>query len=141
MPRLGTFTRSGLMVVILLAACQSPALAQPTRHQLAPNAAAGPGAWPTYHMDNTRSGNDPNEPAFNAVNNQWSSMQLDGAIYAEPLVVGSTVYVATEGDSVYALDASTGAVNWRTNIGTPVPGSSLPCGNISTVGITSTPVI
>jgi outer membrane protein assembly factor BamB len=133
--------RSGLLVVVMLVASLSAALAQPTRHPQAPAAAAGPGAWPTYHMDNTRSGNDPNEPVFNAVTNQWSSVQLDGAIYAEPLVVGSTVYVATEGDSIYALDASTGAVNWRTNIGTPVPGSSLPCGNISTVGITSTPVI
>jgi outer membrane protein assembly factor BamB len=92
-------------------------------------------------MDNTRGGNDVNEPTFGTVTNLWTSAQLDGMIYAEPLVVGSTVYVATEGDSVYALDAASGAQIWRTNIGTPVPGSSLPCGNISTVGITSTPVI
>src|SRR2546428_11253743 len=136
----GTFTRFGLLVLALLVGSVS-LLAQPGPYQLAPRLAASPGAWPTYHMDNTRSGNDVNEPAFNNVTNQWISAQLDGAIYAEPLVVGSTVYVATEGDSVYALDAASGTQIWRTNIGTPVPGSSLPCGNISTVGITGTPVI
>jgi outer membrane protein assembly factor BamB len=94
-------------------------------------------------MDNTRSGNDANEPAFSTVTNLWTSAQLDGMIYAEPLVVGTTVYVATEGDSVYALDAASGAQIWRTHIGTPVPGTNPPlgCGNINPVGITSTPVI
>jgi outer membrane protein assembly factor BamB len=31
-------------------------------------------------------------------------------------------------------------VQWRTNVGTPVPLSSLPCGNIDPLGITGTPV-
>jgi hypothetical protein len=94
-------------------------------------------------MDNTRSGNDVNEPTFGTVTNLWTSAQLDGMIYAEPLVVGTTVYVATEGDSVYALDAASGAQIWRAHIGTPVPGTNPPlgCGNINPVGITSTPVI
>jgi len=30
-----------------------------------------------------------NEPALNAVTNLWTSVQLDGAIYAEPLVIGN----------------------------------------------------
>jgi len=134
------FIRFGVLVLALLAGSVS-VLALPRPYQLAPRLTASPGAWPTYHMDNTRSGNDVNEPTFGTVTNLWTSAQLDGQIYAEPLVVGTTVYVATEGDSVYALDAASGAQIWRTNIGTPVSGSSLPCGNISTVGITSTPVI
>src|SRR5437899_1549398 len=136
---LGLFTRFGLLVLALLVGSVS-VLVQPRPYQLAPRLTASPGAWPTYHMDNTRSGNDVNEPALNAVSNQWTSPQLDGQIYAEPLVVGTTVYVATEGNSVYALNASTGAVIWKVNIGAPVT-SGFGCGNINPVGITSTPII
>ena len=52
------------------------------------------------------------------------------------------MFVATEDDTVYALSATTGAVEWSNHVGAPVPAGSLPCGNISpTVGITGTPVI
>jgi LPXTG-motif cell wall-anchored protein len=50
--------------------------------------------------------------------------------------------VATENDTVYALSTSTGAVVWQAHIASPVPSSSLPCGDIApVVGITGTPVI
>ena len=55
---------------------------------------------------------------------------------------GGRVFAATENDTVYALSASTGAVIWSRHLATPVPASSLPCGDIGpTVGITGTPVI
>jgi PQQ-like domain len=69
----------------------------------------------------------------------WSAT-LDGAVYGEPLGVRGRVIVATEGDSVYALDPTNGRVVWRRHLGTPVPLSSLPCGDIDPLGITSTPV-
>ena len=47
---------------------------------------------------------------------------------------------ATENDSIYALDSSTGKVVWRTHVGTPVPLADLPCGDIDPLGITGTPV-
>jgi outer membrane protein assembly factor BamB len=65
---------------------------------------------------------------------------LDGAVYGQPLLVGGLVIAATENDSIYALDASTGRVAWRTNVGTPVPLSDLPCGDIDPLGITGTPI-
>ncbi len=71
----------------------------------------------------------------------WTFNGLDGQAYAEPLVVGQSVYVATENDSVYAVEALTGRLLWRSHLGNPVQGSSLPCGNIDPSGITSTPVI
>jgi outer membrane protein assembly factor BamB len=50
--------------------------------------------------------------------------------------------VATENNSVYALDAASAAVVWHASAGSPVPADQLPCGDIQpTVGITSTPVI
>jgi outer membrane protein assembly factor BamB len=51
------------------------------------------------------------------------------------------VFVATENNSVYALNARTGAIAWHQNAGTPVPASALPCGDIDPVGIIGTPVL
>jgi outer membrane protein assembly factor BamB len=103
--------------------------------------AAGAALWPTYHHDAGRSGVDPKAPAAGTVAKAWTSPNLDGTVYAEPLVVGDRVIAATEGDMVYALAASTGAVLWSTHLGTPMDGSALPCGNIDPSGITGTPVI
>src|SRR6185295_17526293 len=50
------------------------------------------------------------------------------------------VIVVTESNNVYALNATTGTVIWQRNVGTPVS-SGLPCGNISPLGITGTPVV
>jgi outer membrane protein assembly factor BamB len=72
----------------------------------------------------------------------WTSPNLDGQIYGQPLVFGHRVYVATENNTVYALSTATGAVQWKNHLGKPVPASTLPCGNIApSVGITGTPVI
>jgi outer membrane protein assembly factor BamB len=60
-------------------------------------------------------------------------------VYGEPLVVGSTLVVATEGNRVLGLDARTGAVRWRTHLGKPQPPTPLPCGDIDPLGITGTP--
>jgi len=95
--------------------------------------------WTTYHANNQRTGYIPDTPDPNSLSKIWST-QLDESVYAEPLVVGNHVIVATEGDSLYALDPNTGSVQWHTNVGTPVPLSSLPCGNIDPLGITGTPV-
>jgi outer membrane protein assembly factor BamB len=100
-----------------------------------------PAAWPTYHHDAGRSGVDPGQSPATPVARAWTSSPLDGAVYAEPLVVGDRVIAASENDSVYALSATTGAVLWSAKLGSPVAGSALPCGNIDPSGITGTPVI
>jgi outer membrane protein assembly factor BamB len=62
-------------------------------------------------------------------------------VYAEPLVIGDRVIVATEGDTIYSLDAQTGRVQWTTTVGVPVPLSTIGCsGTINLLGITGTPV-
>ncbi len=60
-------------------------------------------------------------------------------MFAQPLVVGSEVIVATENNTVYALDESAGAVRWSRHLASPVR-AGLPCGNIDPSGITGTPV-
>ncbi|MFL5861346.1 MAG: Ig-like domain repeat protein, partial [Solirubrobacteraceae bacterium] len=109
----------------------------------APSAVAAVPAWTTYDHDGARSGTDPDSGSPVTPKPAWSGpSHLVGDVYAQPLVFGSLVYVATENDTVYALDALTGSVVWQRSLGTPVPAGDLPCGDISpTVGITSTPVI
>lgn len=97
--------------------------------------------WLTYHLDGTRTGNDVADPAATTIAAAWTSSGLDASVYAEPLVFGASVLVATENNTIYSLDAGTGEINWQTHLGPPVSGSSLPCGNIDPVGITGTPVI
>src|SRR5215469_7060852 len=95
--------------------------------------------WATYHQNSARAGRAAGTPDPAALQDLWRQ-PLDGAVYAEPLVVGGQVIVATENDSVYALDAETGKVLWRSHLGSPVSQADLPCGDIDPLGITSTPV-
>lgn len=46
--------------------------------------------------------------------------QLDGGLYAPPLLVGNRVYAATQKGYLYALDAATGQSHWRLNLNAPV---------------------
>ena len=99
------------------------------------------GSWTVYHGNPAGSGLG-SAVHVDLASPAWTSPALDGSLYGEPLVAGGRVFVATENDTVYALSASNGAVVWSTHLGTAVPSSSLPCGDISpTVGITGTPVI
>ncbi len=100
------------------------------------------GNWTTYHQNNSRAG-VLSMTNITSVRSAWGGpTALDGPVYAEPLVCSDTVFVATEEDSVYAINATTGGVLWHTHLGTPVTASTLPCGDIGpTTGITGTPVI
>src|SRR6266576_2888124 len=70
---------------------------------------------------------------------------IAGNVYAQPLYVeggpnGAMIIAVTESNNVYALDANDGSIIWQRNIG-PAVTSGLPCGNISPLGITGTPVV
>jgi uncharacterized repeat protein (TIGR03806 family) len=138
--------------------------------------ASGPFVTPvsmtTYHYDNTRQGADTNEtwltPGDVNTNTfgKLFSYDLDGYVYAEPLIitnvtipgqgVHNVVYVATEHDSIYALDAdgnagTNGGVLWHTNVGLSAICATAPFGYrysgggytdiVPEVGMTGTPVI
>ena len=80
-----------------------------------------------------------------------ASVTLDDQVDAQPLVVANqiiqgqgmhtVVYIATENNTVYAIDSSTGSILKTANLGAPVPrplGCTL---NGPNVGITGTPTI
>ena len=123
--------------ILLLAALLGALLAGPLT-----GAARGEPAWTTYHRDPGRSGDDTEAGEPIAPVLAWHSVELGAPIWGQPLVLGPRVYVATVGDELYALEASTGRVVWAKSVGTPVPSEALPCGDIEpTVGIVGTPVI
>jgi outer membrane protein assembly factor BamB len=137
-----------VLAVALLApaGCTStPRPAPPPAPASAPDAPTGSPTptgdedWPTYHHDNARTGVAPGLAPLGTLSRAWQAT-LDGAVYGQPLVVGDRVFAATEHDTVYALDAATGAVVWSQHVGEPVPRSKLPCGNIDPLGITGTMV-
>ena len=72
---------------------------------------------------------------------------ISGHVYAQPLYwhpKGSgpgLIIVATESNTVYALNERTGKTVWQRAVTGPMPLSQLPCGNIDPMGITGTPVI
>ena len=68
-----------------------------------------------------------------------------GNVHAQPLYIegganGPMIIAVTASNNIYALNATTGAVIWQRNVGTPPPGGN-PCGNIFPVGTIGTPVV
>jgi hypothetical protein len=134
-----------------------------------------------YHVDAQSTGADLTETQLTSSNvnaadfGQLYNTPLDGQVYAEPLVVtnvtinagpntigtpgsyNSVVFVATENDSLYAINAANGAILWqRTFLDTTNPNDALPGATAVTtipsadtgssdvnpeIGITGTPVI
>src|SRR5215831_1415044 len=105
----------------------------------------------TASQDAMRDGWDAGEPDMGPsvvpTFTQLFATTVSGQVYAQPLVVGSTVVVATENDWVYGLDAATGAVNWSTHFGTawniaksPVPKLAKCTDLTPNVGVTGSPV-
>ena len=72
---------------------------------------------------------------------------FSGAMFASPLFLESgpggkgLFFAVTSGNDVFALDETTGAIVWTHNIGPSPTASGAGCGNISPIGILSTPVI
>ncbi|HXS62402.1 MAG TPA: PQQ-binding-like beta-propeller repeat protein [Streptosporangiaceae bacterium] len=94
--------------------------------------------WPTFDRTSGRDGVSVSSPPMGKIRKSWTA-KVDGAAYAQPLIVGTAVIVGTENDTVYALSASTGKVRWSHHLASPVT-HGLPCGNVLPSGITGTPV-
>ncbi len=114
----------------------------------------------TYHYDNLRTGWDSSESSltYQSVGGKkfglLHAVALDDQVDTQPLVVSNetttrgvnpglhdVTYVATEHNTVYAIDASSGTVLFQQNLGTPVPLPEGCLNNGPNVGIDGTPVI
>ena len=144
--RIGRIDVLAVAVIIFMTATAFPALAQT--------------AITTYHYNNNRTGWNQSETVLTPANvgtatfGLLQKVTLDDQVDAQPLVVPGMLitagnfqgthdvaYVATENNSVYAIDVHTGTVLLSPNFGTPVS-QPLGCNNNGpNVGINSTPVI
>lgn len=117
-----------------------PPSAAPSPSTTAPEAAA---SWTTYQDGNSHLGVSPTGQLRTPLHHDWTA-SLDGsAVYGQPLLYDGKVFVATEDDDVFALDASTGRTVWETRLGSPLLDvvSQAGCGDVDPLGVTSTPVI
>jgi iron transport multicopper oxidase len=127
-------------IASLVVACALAAPAAP---------AAADDASLTNAADNARTGWYPHEPGLDpgtvagSTFGQLFSATVTGQVYAQPLVSGATLLVATEANRVYGLDRLTGAHHWDRDLGTPFDArQELNCGDVAgTIGVTATPVI
>ncbi|MGN6793875.1 MAG: outer membrane protein assembly factor BamB family protein [Streptosporangiaceae bacterium] len=128
------------MITVALAAA-APATGGNAQAVTGPPAAIRVGShvnWPTYHANARRTGSVAGLPTAGQLAVGWSR-RLKGAVYGQPLVIGTTVIAATERDRVYGLRLTTGRVRWSVHVASALPLASQPCGNINPLGITSTP--
>jgi hypothetical protein len=113
----------------------------------------------TFHYDVARDGLNAQETILTLTNvnsTQFGKIgfdTVDGLVDAQPLylanvtaggVLRNVLYVATEGDSVYAFDADTGAQIWKTSVigSGETTSDNRGCSQVTPqIGITSTPVI
>jgi outer membrane protein assembly factor BamB len=111
---------------------------------------AKPADWLTVDHDPSRTGNAVDENTITTSNvgtlkMTWS-VPVDGPVTAQPLFVGAApigsvsrdaLIVATAGNSIYALDASTGATLWKRNFGAQAQNCQIPGG----FGVTAAPLV
>jgi hypothetical protein len=138
-----------VMVLVVCGAFLSPSFAQQP--------------FPTSRADRSRSSTTTNETLLTPTNVSKNSFgrlfrfPVDYVVMAQPLYMPkvnipgqgmhNVVYVVTQADSVYAIDADTGAQLWYASMlngGTTASGTYLPCGTgpgYNQEGIVSTPVI
>ncbi len=118
----------------------------------------------TNKYDNSRDGQNASETLLSPANvnsNQFGKLftfSVDGYVSAQPLymyglaingVTHNVAFVATEHDSVFAIDADTGALLWQTSLLYPTGATTVTmavqgCGGVTglnEVGILGTPVI
>ncbi len=157
---------------VIAANAEGTNASQPAFLTVLPLPTSAPPNVTTFHNDNTRAGANTNEFLLTLANvnvntfGRLFSYALDGYVYAQPLYVANlnvpgqgvhnVVFVATEHDSIYALDADSnagpnGGVLWHVTPGiAPLSnnhefGQRYGNGNyldiVPEVGITGTPVI
>jgi hypothetical protein len=97
----------------------------------------------TIKVNPTRQGWRGDLPALKPPGFQQFDTAVSGQVYAQPLVVGNLVIVATENDVVYGINKTTGKVIWQRSVGRAEPVAETNCLSAveTSYGVTSTPVI
>jgi polyvinyl alcohol dehydrogenase (cytochrome) len=122
----------GVLAIAMPAAAQLPALPDaPNPVDLVPHAAPAPltaGEWPQYGHDvaNSRDGGTagPSVTQVLGLRPVWSVKATDGDFTGTPVEAGGTVVAVSGGGTVFAIDASTGALRWSRDLDEPANASA-----------------
>ncbi|MEY9967468.1 outer membrane protein assembly factor BamB [Streptacidiphilus sp. MAP12-16] len=119
----------------------TPLRSQPktsTKPRIQPRAAGSTDDWPTSLHDAARTAasadttlSTANAPSLTRL---WT-LKTGGPVATTPTVTGGVAYFASWDGNEYAVNATTGAVLWKTNIGYMTPNQ--PCGNPPSAGPSS----
>lgn len=124
---------------------QVPASAVPGDHWISAIASLGYKAaqkflvrtdWTQFHFDSAKTGFNPYENVVTGGTNlvlRWS-FSTGGSIPGSPAVAGGIVYTASEDGTVYALNATTGALVWRYTTGGAIVSSPAVSNGLVLVG-------
>jgi hypothetical protein len=159
--RIRARARPWLLVATLFCACQKgggggasdagPAVTPPHSERVLSFHYTPPSSL-SIDADPGRTGWYPNQPGldpgivtssdFGRIFETALSLSPGEQVFAQPLVLGSSVFVVTEASDVYTLDAQSGAITQSRNVGVPWNTNDIGCGDlVPTAGITGTPVI
>jgi len=115
-----------------------------------PEVANSTGYWLTYAGGNSRDSFYHSVVNLTTPSIAWKE-KVDAPVYSQPLYFSNTVFIATENNTVYALNSQNGSLQWFNHLGPPMESlvPPLECNNNSqqapdirpTIGITGTPVI
>ena len=107
------------------------------------------GSEPTQSGDNFRDGWYPEQGSLTpqlvsggTFGQLWSA-NVEGQVYAQPLLVNGEVLIATENNKIYGLDPGTGAAKWSASlVGTAWKAGDIGCNDLApNIGVTGTPVV
>src|SRR5947209_1311105 len=146
--------RANIRILVALALALSCAIISPLQPQAEAQSVL------TYHNNNARTGQNLNERILTPSNvnvNTFGKLfviPVDGKVDAQPLYMPGVavpnkgthniLFIATENDSVYAVDAVNGTLLWSRTLlkSGEIPSDSRSCSQIvPKIGITATPVI
>ena len=123
-----------------------------SNHQSRTSGLVTPGGAITGTADDLRTGWYPDQPRLSPAvvggptfGRLWRTalpLTAEDQVFAQPLVMGSTVLVATESNNLYALDSETGAIKAMRALGAPWRAADVGCADLRpNVGVTGTPVV
>ena len=81
-------------------------------------------------------------PTFGRLWKTTLPLTAEEQVFAQPLVLGTTVFVVTEANNIYALDGETGVIKASRALGGAWSPKDIACSDLTpTIGITGTPII
>jgi outer membrane protein assembly factor BamB len=96
------------------------------------------GSWPSFHHDPAQTGIQPFESTLTpktvvGLGEQWGDL-ADSVVYSSPAIANGTLYIGSDDQNVYALNATNGAFDWKYTTGNAVQSSPAVANGVVYIG-------